>query len=125
MLAGLEIPGTEVVRATSQRKLVEQKFEAALDGIDGYLCPTSPQVAKPIPDDPKEVDPASTANFANTAVFDYTHQPSISVPNGLDEAGLPTALMISTALFSDALTLRIGHAHQLATSFHEERPPQP
>jgi aspartyl-tRNA(Asn)/glutamyl-tRNA(Gln) amidotransferase subunit A len=124
MLAGLDIPGPAVVRAHEQRKLVERKFEAALDGIDAYLCPTSPGVAEVIAADPTEREPATTfTKFNNTMVFDYTHQPSISVPNGLDGEGLPTGLMISTARFDDALALRIAHAYQLATSFHEAKPP--
>ena len=123
LLRGLDISGPEVVRALSQRKLIERRFEAALDGIDGYLCPTSPQVAGPIAEDPTVREPpAAFSKFDNTSVFDNSHQPSISVPNGLDGDGLPTGLMISTALFSDALTLRIGHAYQLATSFQREMP---
>ncbi len=123
LLRGLDITGPEVVRALGQRKLIERRFEAALDGIDGYLCPTSPQVAGPIAEDPTVREPpAAFSKSDNTYVFDNTHQPSISVPNGLDEDGLPTGLMISTALFSDALTLRIGHAYQLATSFQREMP---
>ena len=60
--------------------------------------------------------------WRNTSVFDNTHQPSISVPNGFDADGLPTGLMISTALFEDARALRIGHAYQQATQFHLQRP---
>ena len=123
LLAALDIPGPAVVRAHEQRKLVKQCFEAALDGIDAYLCPTSPQVAEPIAEDPTQPEPTTTfSKFNNTSVFDNTHQPSISVPNGLDADGLPTGLMVSTALWNDALALGIGHAYQLATSFHEAMP---
>ena len=60
--------------------------------------------------------------FRNTFVFDVTHQPSISVPNGSDGDGLPTGLLISGALFADALVLRIAHAYQRATDFHARTP---
>ena len=55
LLAGLETPAISMVRALQRRKLVEARFEAALDGIDAYVCPTSPLVAEPIGDDPQVV----------------------------------------------------------------------
>jgi len=123
MLAGLETPVANYVRALEFRKQVEAAYESALVGIDAYVAPTSPIVPEPIADDPTEERPPAI-KFRNTSVFDNTHQPSISVPNGFDGAGLPTGLMISTALFEDAHALRIAHAYQQATNFHEQRPPE-
>ncbi|MDA0351291.1 MAG: amidase [Chloroflexi bacterium] len=122
MLRGLETPVASYIRALEFRKVVEAKYEAGLAGIDGYLAPTSPIVAEPIAEDPTTESPPA-AKFRNTAVFDDTHQPSLSVPNGFDEDGLPTGLMISTALWQDAKALRIGHAYQQATDFHRQAPP--
>ena len=123
MLAGLETPVANYVRALEFRKQVEAAYESALVGIDAYVVPTSPIVPEPIADDPTEERPPAI-KFRNTAVFDNTHQPSVSVPNGFDAAGLPTGLMISTALFKDAHALRIAHAYQQATSFHERLYPE-
>ena len=121
MLAGLETPVASYIRALEFRKHVESAYESHLVGIDAYVTPTSPIVPEPIADDPTEERPPQ-AKFRNTSVFDNTHQPSISVPNGFDPHGLPTGLMISTALFEDARALRIGHAYQQATQFHLQRP---
>jgi len=122
MLAGLETPVANYIRALEFRKHVEAAYEAHLVGIDAYVTPTSPIVPEPIADDPTEEQPPQ-AKFRNTSVFDNTHQPSISVPNGFDSAGLPTGLMISTALFQDSHALRIANAYQQATEFHTQRPP--
>lgn len=121
MLRGLETPVADYIRALEFRKQVEAAYEAGLDGIDAYLAPTSPIVAEPIADDPTEEAPPAS-KFRNTSVFDNTHQPSISVPNGFDADGLPTGLMISTGLFEDAKALRIAHAYQQATDFHRQSP---
>ena len=121
MLAGLETPVASYIRALEFRKHVESAYESHLVGIDAYVTPTSPIVPEPIAEDPTEERPPQ-AKFRNTSVFDNTHQPSISVPNGFDADGLPTGLMISTALFEDARALRIGHAYQQATQFHLQRP---
>jgi aspartyl-tRNA(Asn)/glutamyl-tRNA(Gln) amidotransferase subunit A len=122
MLRGLEIHVAEYVRALEFRKVVQASYEAALDGIDAYLTPTSPMVAEPIAADPTAETPP-IPKFRNTSVFDYTHQPSISVPNGLGTDGLPSGLMISTALFEDAKALRIAHAYQQASDHHLQLPP--
>ena len=122
MLAGLETPVASYIRALEFRKHVEAAYESHLVGIDAYLAPTSPIVPEPIADDATEEKPPAN-KFRNTSVFDHTHQPSISVPNGFDPTGLPTGLMISTALFQDARALRIAHAYQQATDFHRQRPP--
>ena len=104
--------------ALDQRKLVERCFEQALGNFDAYVVPTSPVTAEPIEDGERGV----TRKFRNTSTFDNTHQPSTSVPNGFDEDGLPTSLMITSALFDDAMALRIAHAYQEATDFHTRRP---
>ena len=124
LLGGREIPVTAYVRALEARKDVEARYERTLreHRLDGYVLPTSPNVAEPIAEDPT-TELGSPSEGRNTSVFDHTHQPSLSVPNGLDAEGLPTGLMISTALFEDALALRIGHAYQQATDFHTQRPP--
>ena len=123
MSRGLEIPGTVYVRALEARKRVEARFEAGLveNGVDAYVIPTSPNTAGPIDAD-RAADAAPPTVFRNTNVFDLSHQPSLSVPNGFDHEELPTGLMISGSKFADALVLRIGHAYQQATDFHTRRP---
>ena len=121
MIRGQETPVVEYIRALEFRKAIEAAYEAGLGGLDAYLAPTSPITAEPIVEDPASEQPPP-AKFRNTSVFDYTHQPSISVPNGFDAEGLPIGLMISTAKFEDAKALRIAHAYQQATDFHRQTP---
>ena len=82
---------------------------------------TSPIVAFATDPD-QERDESPTSIFQNTTVFDLSHQPSISVPSGLDGEGMPTGLMVSGALWDDALVLRVGHAFQQATDWHKLAP---
>ncbi|MDP6605262.1 MAG: amidase [Dehalococcoidia bacterium] len=115
---GLDIKAIDYTAALEQRKLVERQFERALGEFDAYVVPTSPLTAEPIEDGERSVQ----LKFRNTSTFDNTHQPSMSVPNGFDEDGLPTSLMITSALFDDAMALRIAHAYQQVTDFHTRRP---
>ncbi len=125
MLAGLDTPVATYIRALALRREIEAAFERGLADIDAYVTPTTPITPEPIAPDPATERPPSL-KFRNTSAFDHSHQPSISVPNGFTShphQPLPTALMITGALFEDARVLRIAHAYQQATDFHRQRPP--
>ena len=123
ILTGLQVTAQQYVRARAWRQEIETRFERALlaGGSDAYLAPTVRQAAEPIGSSPLDETPPAW-KFRNASTFDYTHQPSISVPMGLDGDGLPLGLMISTARWHDALALRIAHAYQGATDFHTRLP---
>jgi amidase len=56
---------------------------------------------------------ASLANLHDTAVFDATGHPALSVPCGFSD-GLPIGMMLVGRHFDDATVLRAGHAFQAA-----------
>ena len=123
ILTGLDVTAQQYVRALAWRQEIETRFQRALldGGIDAYLAPTVRQAAEPIGESPMEETPPAW-KFRNASTFDYTHQPSISVPMGFDDDELPLGLMISTARWHDALALLIAHAYQRATDFHTRLP---
>jgi aspartyl-tRNA(Asn)/glutamyl-tRNA(Gln) amidotransferase subunit A len=45
-----------------------------------------------------------------TLLFNLTRQPAISLPVGVNEAGLPRAVQIAAGLYNDDITLRIARA---------------
>lgn len=124
MAAGLAVSTTTYVRGIEWRKEVEARFQRTLieQKLDAYLAPTSPQTAEVIDVDP-HTDPTPSGKFRNTIVFNDSRQPSLTVPNGFDEDGLPTGLLVSGGRWCDALVLRIGNAYQQVTDYHLGRPP--
>ena len=58
-----------------------------------------------------------------TYAWSLAHLPAVSIPCGLDAAGLPTGVQLAAAPWRDALVLRAGHAVQEATDWHRRRPP--
>jgi Asp-tRNA(Asn)/Glu-tRNA(Gln) amidotransferase A subunit family amidase len=48
--------------------------------------------------------------------------PTISVPCGFTQSGLPIGMQITGASGDEATILRLAHAYQLATDLHKRRP---
>src|SRR6266851_244342 len=91
-------------------------YEAALAGLDVLVMPTLPITATIIPPAGvarEESIARSTEMIVNTAPFDVTGHPAISVPAGLAD-GLPAGLMIVGRHLDDATCLRAAHALETA-----------
>jgi len=55
-------------------------------------------------------------------MFSVTGAPALALPCGFSSAGLPLGLQIAGRPFEDATVLRIGHAYEQATGWHERHP---
>ncbi|KJF24797.1 amidase [Rhodococcus sp. AD45-ID] len=89
-------------------------YDAALEQYDVLVMPTLPYVASELP--AANVDRATFITkalgmVANTAPFDVTGHPSLSVPASLVN-GLPTGMMITGKRFDDAKVLHVGRAFE-------------
>lgn len=109
--------GVFYARAQNLSRSLTAAYNAVLNSADLVVMPTTPQTAHAAPPSPEEnrAEHISQAlNMVhNTATFDLTGHPSISVPvNGVD--GLPVGLMLTGRLFDDATVLRAAHAYQQA-----------
>jgi aspartyl-tRNA(Asn)/glutamyl-tRNA(Gln) amidotransferase subunit A len=92
------------------------------------LCPTSPKLA------PKIEDAKKVANFAEKKDVVRRHAeghsgfaplagcPAISLPCGFSKMGLPIGLQITGRPFEDALVLRVAHAYEQITGWHNQHP---
>jgi len=59
----------------------------------------------------------------NTAPFSLLFWPSISVPCGFTNNGLPIGLQISGRPGADTLVLQVARAYEQATAWHKRTPP--
>ena len=93
---------------------VRRHYDEALSRFDVLVMPTLPMVATPIPaaSDPREVQIGRALEMIpNTAPFDISGHPAISVPAGLAD-GLPVGMMIVGKRFDDAGCLRVADAFE-------------
>ncbi len=98
-------------QAQKVRTLVIRDFERAWEEFDLLLSPTSPTTAFRIgerTEDPLQMYLSDIftipANLAGT--------PGISVPCGLDEAGLPVGLQLMGKVLDEATVLRAAYAFE-------------
>jgi aspartyl-tRNA(Asn)/glutamyl-tRNA(Gln) amidotransferase subunit A len=118
--AGQQISGVDTARA--RRTAVEIRNEwVDLLGEDGLiLTPTTP-IAAPEREGQDAVAAAARLT-ANTAPFNLTGLPAVSVPCGRTRDGLPIGLQLAAAPWREALLLRAARAYEAATSWHEGHP---
>lgn len=93
---------------------VRRQYDQALEEFDVLVMPTLPITATPLvqPEDSREtyVDRALEM-VVNTAPFDVSGHPAITVPAGLVD-GLPVGMMIVAKHFDDATCLAVAHAFE-------------
>lgn len=108
----------------AQRFRVEftRGMEEVLERVDVLAMPTATVAAAPIAEQPREHD---KERRKNACIFDFTGQPSISVPCGFTGDGLPVGLMICGGRYRDARVLRYAHAFEQATPWHTRHPSLP
>jgi aspartyl-tRNA(Asn)/glutamyl-tRNA(Gln) amidotransferase subunit A len=58
----------------------------------------------------------------NTRPFNYLGLPTISIPCGFDDRGLPVGLQLAARPFAEARVLRTADAFQRATDWHRRTP---
>jgi aspartyl-tRNA(Asn)/glutamyl-tRNA(Gln) amidotransferase subunit A len=116
--AGRNVSAREYIEALRMRDTMKQQFAAAMEGIDALLTPTTMTTALPLDEVDQAKAPAHYTRFAN--FLDLT---ALALPNGADDAGLPTSLQVVCRGCDEATALRIGWALQQATDWHLREPP--
>jgi aspartyl-tRNA(Asn)/glutamyl-tRNA(Gln) amidotransferase subunit A len=108
-------------QAQKVRTLIIRDYEAAFADVDLLVSPTSPTTAFPI--GAKVDDPlAMYLNDVFTIPANLSGMPAISIPSGLDEAGLPVGVQLTGPVLSEPTVLRVANALEDALGF-DARPP--
>ena len=108
--AGRRLTGQQALWGWRQLRLFNRQILERFVDHDVYLTPTmstpSPRVdwLDPNTTDLKEFDRRQSSTYATTPPFNFTGQPSVSLPLWQSDSGLPIAMMF-TAKFADEATL--------------------
>jgi len=128
LYAGYAIPAVYYVEALSARGRLLRAFASEVFAqVDALILPTIPTVLPTLADTDIDHGPPGTetrfmAVSANTRPFNYLGVPALSVPCGLDPAGLPMGLQIVGRPFAEGRIMTIGDVYQRDTGWHRTLP---
>jgi amidase len=120
---GLATKGTEIAGIALERMRFSRELSELFQTVDILLIPTMPvptpslELMKAYGEDPSVL--LSILRF--TAPFDFSGSPTLTLPNGLDSAGMPLSMQFVGPHLSEDVLVRAGHAFQSATNWR--RPP--
>ena len=106
--------GHYYAKAQNLVRRLRRAYDEVLARYDGLLMPTLPMVATPLPDANAPVEQILQRAFemlANTAQFDCTHHPAMSLPCGLVD-GLPVGMMLVAKAFDEETLYRAAAAFE-------------
>jgi len=105
--------GRLYAKAQNQRRVLQAAYDRVFEQVDLLVMPTTPMKAhryEPDLDTYARIEQGWNM-LGNTAGFNLTGHPSLSLPCGKSD-GLPVGLMLTGRHFDDAALLRVGHAFE-------------
>ena len=97
--------GRLYAKAQNLRSGLRAKYDAMLERFDALVMPSTPMKSH------RREEHSPYAMLTNTAPFDVTGHPGLSLPCGMSD-GLPIGLMLIGRHFDDATLLRLGYAYE-------------
>ena len=107
------------LKAQQVRTLIKQDFSIAFETVDAIVTPTAPTAAFELGENIS--DPvAMYLNDVFTVPASLAGLPSISVPAGVDNTGLPLGLQLIGRPFGEASLLKVAHVVEDSAAFSAE-----
>ena len=117
--------GVEIADILMERLAFSRQLVALFERVDVLLIPTMPVPTPSLEqmsaygEDPNVL--LGVLRF--TAPFNFSGSPTVTLPNGLDAAGMPLSMQLVGPHLSEARLLQAAQAFQSVTDWHLRRPP--
>jgi aspartyl-tRNA(Asn)/glutamyl-tRNA(Gln) amidotransferase subunit A len=124
--AGIFISATDYIQAQRARLLFYRQSLDLFKGVDVLAGPTAPVTAFPIGKTSLKIG-NQNLNVVSlltqyTRPFNLNGFPTITVPCGFSNDGLPIGLQLVGRPFNEETVLQVAHAYEQATEWHTRRP---
>lgn len=97
------IPAAEYIQANRIRMKIMESMAELMQQVDVFLVPQ--------------------LGASNLTLTNLTGQPTIGLPNGFTEAGMPTGINLVGSVLGEDKVLAVAKAYQDATDYHLKQPP--
>jgi amidase len=127
--AGKRLTGQQAFWGWQQLRLFERQILERFEGFDVYLTPTmsrpSPRLdwLNPLTVELREFDRRQADTYATTPPFNFTGQPSLSLPLWQSDAGLPIGMMFSGRFADEATLYRLAGQLEKELPWKDRKPP--
>lgn len=121
---GRVIKATDLQRIILRRLEFRGRLEAAMRGVDLVIMPVQPvaplslETIRTLGEQPELI--AQLQRY--TCPFDMTGHPTITLPGGMTDLGLPLGFQLVADHLREDLLIRAGVAYQSQTSWHRRTP---
>ena len=117
---GLATTGVQAAEGTVLRLEYSGALKEALSQVDCMICPTMPAPTPSLAEmGDYGKDPEILRAIMNyTAPFDFSGNPTVTLPNGFGSNGMPLSMQFVGKYLGEAQVLRAAHAFQSATDWH-------
>jgi aspartyl-tRNA(Asn)/glutamyl-tRNA(Gln) amidotransferase subunit A len=125
MRSGASVTGPDYFEMTRRWSTLRRDARKSLADVDAVLVPTTmipPLPSGPLSTDLTEYVRRNVQYLRNTAIGNILGLCGLSVPCGFTGNGFPIGLMIYGRPFDERTILRVGHAYEEATDWHERVP---
>jgi aspartyl-tRNA(Asn)/glutamyl-tRNA(Gln) amidotransferase subunit A len=125
---GFSVPAPVYLNALRYRGVAMKQFmDAVFSKVDVLHTPSlpvqTPEIAATDIQSGPDMDRllGQLTRFARP--FNYLGLPALALPAGFSREGMPVSMQLAGRPFSEDLLLRLGHAFQSSTPWHEAAPP--
>jgi aspartyl-tRNA(Asn)/glutamyl-tRNA(Gln) amidotransferase subunit A len=116
------VTAPQYIASRRQLQLARRRIAALFEDVDVLVTPTT--MAPPVRIDAALAAPPNELGMIrNTLPFNAYGLPTISVPCGFTQAGLPIGLQITGPRLGEARVLALAHVYEQATDWHRREPP--
>ena len=111
----------DYLKALRLREKMCKITEKVLGPYDALVAPGRSRTAPPIDQEFRKISPGTSRDIVG-AVGNGAGLPSIAIPNGFNEKGLPTSIQFMGRPYCENSILAVAHAYQGKTDWHKKHP---
>ena len=127
-VTGTILPAQAYYKAQKLRAMLRQQILDALEQVDVLVLPGSHVTARPVESEPglqskEQIAAGMAGRISFTGPFNLAGTPALTLPCGFSSDDMPMGLQIVGKPFAEEMVLKVAHAYEQNTDWHNRKPP--